>query len=137
MQHLHNNCCYCHRFPTLLPYGSPHDLSQLQEEYMDYQLMESDEISGDVWKAALLKDNSEEEVQYHRMDMIWASLASMISPDGRPRFSMLGNVAKLVLVLPGVRIRWNRSHGMERWNGIVEWNTGMPRPAGWALRMRT
>ena len=28
----------------------------------------------------------------------------------------------------GVWIRWNGLYGMERWNGIVDWNTGMPRP---------
>ena len=55
--------------------------------------MESGEIPEDVWKASLVKDNSEEGAQYHRMDTIWANLGSMTSPDGRPRFPMLGNVA--------------------------------------------
>ena len=78
--------------------------------------MESDEIPGDVWKAALVKDNSDEEIQYHRMDMIWASLTSMISPDGRPRFPMLGNVAKLVLVLPHSNAEEERLFSMVRKN---------------------
>ena len=61
--------------------------------------MENSEIH-DVWIASLGKDNSEEGTQYHRMDTVWANLGSMTSPDGRPRFPRMGNVAKLVLVLP-------------------------------------
>ena len=78
--------------------------------------MESDEIPDDVWKAALVKDDTEEEIQYHRMDMIWASLASMTSPDGRPRFPKPGNVAKLVLVLPHSNAEEERLFSMVRKN---------------------
>ena len=49
--------------------------------------MESDEIPEDVWKAALVDDDSEESIRHHRMDIILASLGSMTSPDGRPTFS--------------------------------------------------
>ena len=38
--------------------------------------------------------------QYHRMDILWAHLSSMKSPDGMDRFPCLAKVAQLVLVLP-------------------------------------
>ena len=101
-----NSC----RYPTLMPYTSTHE--QLQEEF-DYQLME---IHDDVWKAALVIDNSKEEIQYHRMDIIWANLSSVCSPDGRPRFHMLGNVAKLVLVWPHSNAEEERLFSMVRKN---------------------
>ena len=46
------------------------------------------------------------------MDLIWASLDSITSPDGRPRFPMLGNVAKLVLVLPHSNAKEQRLFSM-------------------------
>lgn len=94
----------------------PSKLNQLQEEFIDYQLMESNEVPDDVWEAALVKDDSEKEIQYHRMDIIWASLASMNSPYGRPRFPMLGNVAKLVLVLPHSNAEEERLFSLVRKN---------------------
>ena len=74
--------------------------------------MESDEIPNDVWKAALLKEDCEEI----RMDIIWANIASMTSPDGRPRFHMLRNVANLVLVLPHSNAKEERLFSMVKKN---------------------
>ena len=50
------------------------------------------------------------------MDIILANLASLCSPDGRLRFSMLNNVAKLVLVLPHSNVEEGRLFSMVRKN---------------------
>ena len=76
--------------------------------------MESNEVPESVWEAALVKDD--DGVQYHRMDTIWAHLTSMYSPDGMPRFSKLGNIAKLVLVLPHSNAEEERLFSMARKN---------------------
>lgn len=62
--------------------------------------METTEIPGTVWESALVVDG---DFQHHRMDImdiVWAHLSMMKSPDGTVRFMKLANVACLVLVIP-------------------------------------
>ncbi len=45
--------------------------------------------------------DEERGAKFHRMDLVWGHLAGMIQPvSGRARFSLLSQVAKLVLTLP-------------------------------------
>ena len=80
----------------MLPYTSASVINGLEEEYLDYQLMDSKEIPAEVWDSALVKVKEGQE--YHRMDIIWAYLGSIRNPDGMLRYSKLANVAKLILV---------------------------------------
>ena len=96
---------------SLLQHNSP---QHLQEVFVDYQLMESSEVPGAVWEAALIKND--DGTQYFRMDIVWAHLASMSSPDGMPRFSKLEKVAKLVLTLSHSNAEEERLFSMVRKN---------------------
>ena len=87
-----------YRYPSLLPYASAVELNKLEEEFLDYQLMEYTEVPESVWASAVVVD--EESRQHHRMDILWAYLSTMKNPDGMLRFPMLSKVAHLVLVLP-------------------------------------
>ena len=46
------------------------------------------------------KLDEDEVVEYHRMDILWAYLGSAKDVTSHPQFSLLANVAKLVLTLP-------------------------------------
>ena len=82
----------------MLPYEATAELDKLEEEFLDYQLMDNTDIPNDVWDSAVTK--VDEAQKHYRMDMIWNYLSSMTSPDGVLRFHRLARVAKLVLVLP-------------------------------------
>ena len=46
-------------------------------------------------------EDEERGAKFHRMDLVWGHLAVMIHPvSGRAKFSLLSQVAKLVLTLP-------------------------------------
>ena len=81
-----------------MPYAAVVDLNKLEEEFLDYQLLEHTEIPEYVWESAVVMDG--ESQHYHRIDSIWAYLSTMRNPDGMQRFPMLAKVAHLVLVLP-------------------------------------
>ncbi len=90
---------FADRYSTVLQLTSE-KCNALFDEFVDYQLLESTDISDDTWKAANVQVE-EGEMQAVRPDAIWNFLASMTSADGcRPRFPNLAKVAKLVLVLP-------------------------------------
>ena len=86
------------RYPQLLPYETTTELEKIEGEFLDYQLIEKNEIPNELWDSATVK--VDETQKYYRMDMIWNCLSSMTNPDGIPRFSRLTRVAKLVLILP-------------------------------------
>ena len=68
----------------MLPYETTAELDKLEEEFLDYQLMENAEIPNDIWESAVTK--VDEAQKYYRMDMIWNYLSSMTNPDGVIRF---------------------------------------------------
>lgn len=91
------------RFSKLLPYSDTKSQEQLFEQFTQYQIMQDSAIPTYVWDDAkvLVKNEGEEQVVYYRMDVLWAYLASkkdLIT--GQLSFSLLANVAKLVLTLP-------------------------------------
>ena len=54
---------FVQRYPNLLPFVSPSTLNELEEEFLDYQLMLSAEIPDDVWKSAIKIDEDEKDIQ--------------------------------------------------------------------------
>ena len=85
------------RYPKLLAYSSAAELSQLEDEFLRYQLLEESDIPEHVWESALVVDG---ETWFHRMDMIWTYLKNKRDPDGTFSFEKLAQVALLVLTLP-------------------------------------
>jgi hypothetical protein len=71
-------------------------MDHLQEEFIQYQLLEDTDIPDHIWQEALVyivETNGREE-QFHRMDTIWGYL------DGSLQYPILAKVARAVLVLP-------------------------------------
>ena len=101
------------RYPLLLS-CEPSHLAALEEEFLDYQLMDKHEIPQMVWESALSSQDKGHE--YYRFDVLWAYLSSAKSPDGMFRFSRLAAVAKLVLVLPHSNAEEERVFSMVRKN---------------------
>ncbi|KAK6481138.1 hypothetical protein HHUSO_G17313 [Huso huso] len=90
---------FVYRFSHLLPYGDPKEQDKLSDEFLDYQLMEEKDIPRSIWEQAVSRV-SEQEV-YHRMDKVWAHMATIKSPvTGMPKLPMLSKVEQLILTLP-------------------------------------
>ena len=96
---------FANRYSAILKF-TPKELDALFDEFADYQLLESADISGDIWKAArahyqVEEGDEERKEAFPRIDVIWAFLTKMKSADGcRQRFANLARIAQLVLVLP-------------------------------------
>ena len=54
-----------------------------------------------IWTQALIKEEGEggNEVEYFRMDVIWAYLMALKNDDGSLTFNLLSQVARVVLVI--------------------------------------
>lgn len=91
-----HNC----RYNQILPYNSPSELSLLEEEFTHYQLLSDQSIPQSAWDEALVKCNEDDEISYHRNDILWHHLSMLKSTDGRPMFPRLSKIAKVVLIIP-------------------------------------
>ena len=56
------------RYPQLLPYETTTELEKLEGEFLEYQLIEKNEIPHELWDSATVKVG--ETQKYYRMDMI-------------------------------------------------------------------
>lgn len=86
------------RYPSLLQFTSASEVNSLEDEFLQYQLLEKSHIEDNVWQAALVVDD--ESSQHHRLDKVWAHLSQMRTPDNSLMFNKLSKVALLVLTLP-------------------------------------
>ena len=87
------------RFSHILSYLSATDLHQLEAEFLEYQLLEENDIPEHIWESALVVDS--DDAQYHRMDVLWNFLRMKRNPtNGILMFQKLSSVALLVLTLP-------------------------------------
>ena len=100
----------------MLPFRSPHELDFLFEEFIDFQLLQPNDISPTVWEKATVTVDEDKHVIGHRMDIIWHHLSTMKAPDGTLRFSRLCQVAKLVMVIPHSNAEEERIFSMVRKN---------------------
>ena len=82
----------------MLPFQSVIELSALEGEFLDYQLMETTEIPSSVWESPATV--SESDPTTYKIDSLWSYLVGMKNGDGTYRFEKLCKVAMLVLILP-------------------------------------
>ena len=78
--------------------SSPLELSNLEDEFLSYQLLNESDIPDSVWKSALVVEKDDK--QYYRMDVIWAYLKTVKHADNSLVFKKLADVDLLVLTLP-------------------------------------
>ena len=92
---------FCSKYSRLLNF-SPIQMDKLQEEFIQYQLLERSDIPDMIWTQALIKEEREgdDKVEYFRMDVIWAYLMGLKNIDGFLTFSLLSQAARVVLVIP-------------------------------------
>lgn len=109
------------RYPTLLSLSAP-ELEMMQEEFIEYQLLEHSNIPDSVWEEAKLKDDSDQASAF-RMDVIWGYLSSLKLTNGTLKFGRISKVAKIVLVLP------HSNAGEERVFSLVRKNKTSSRPS--------
>ena len=74
-------------------------MNQLEEEFLQYQLLDKKDIPDSVWKSALTSQQDNEVSQY-RIDTLWAYLKTVKYPDGLLKFEKIARVACVVLTLP-------------------------------------
>lgn len=88
-----------YRYHNLLPFSTPTQISKLGEEFVQYQLLNKEDIPQMVWQKALVVNDDEEDHRHYRMDVIWHYIAAIKSADGRFKFKILSKIAKLVLCI--------------------------------------
>lgn len=87
------------RFNHLLPYDELREQDHLNDEFLEYQMMEEKDIPDAIWRDAVVRESPDGE--YHRMDRIWAYLSTVKNRiSGTLQFPRLVTVAQLVLILP-------------------------------------
>lgn len=89
---------FCVKYSNLLQF-TPAQMDMLQEEFVDYQLLQKSDIADVVWKEALVYED-ENEKQYYRMDVIWGYISNVRNIDSSFRFLYLSKLAKLILIIP-------------------------------------
>lgn len=104
---------FYYRFSEILTFTSHSELTELGQEFVDYQLLNDDDIPQMIWDKAKV---GEDEDKHYRMDVIWHYLSTMKSGDGRPRFRRLCKIAMLVLTIPHSNAGEERVFSMVRKN---------------------
>ena len=95
-------CTFIERYPKILKFNDQ-ELDKLNEQFLDYQALSSEDITKDVWEDAVCYEvnMNSEKITYHRMDLIWSFLAEMKLPGmDVKRFPRLSKIAKEVLTIP-------------------------------------
>ena len=100
----------------MLPYGSAHELDELLEEFIDFQLLSDDDIPSTIWEKASIPLMIVHMQKNYRLDVIWHHLSTMKAPDDTLRFNRLCMVAKLVMVIPHSNAQEERVFSMIRKN---------------------
>ena len=98
----------------MLPYGSAHELDELLEEFIDFQLLSDDDIPSTIWEKASITPDDSTHAKNYRLDVIWHHLSTMKAPDDTLRFNRLCMVAKLVMVIPYSNAQEERVFSMIR-----------------------
>ena len=55
------------RYPAILPYTTAAELAMVEEEFIDYQIMENSDIPDKVSDSPVIREG---ETKYHRMDTV-------------------------------------------------------------------
>ncbi|CAL8264779.1 unnamed protein product [Gadus morhua 'NCC'] len=48
---------FVHRFNHLLPYNKPREQDQLNDEFLEFQMMEEEDIPASIWGEAVIRTN--------------------------------------------------------------------------------
>ena len=74
-------CTFIERYPKILKFNDQ-ELDKLNEQFLDYQALSSEDITKDVWEDAVCYEvnMNSEKITYHWMDLIWSVLAEMKLP---------------------------------------------------------
>ena len=73
---------FCAKYANIFNYNSS-KMDKLQEEFVDYQLLDRTDIPEAVWEESVVyeeEEGQEEKKQYHRMDNIWTYLSQTCQP---------------------------------------------------------
>ena len=85
-------------------YSSSQSMDQLKDEFISYQLLDNSDRPAHVWsKAAIyVKDtpSASRKTGLYSMDILWAYLSTITNIDGSPKFTILADVAQLVVTIP-------------------------------------
>ena len=103
------------RCVNFLGWNSPEQMNNLSEEFVEFQLLNDNDIPKETWDKATVSVDEDEKC-YHRMDFLWQYISTVKSPDHTPRFLMLSKVAMLVLVIPHSNAEEERVFSMVRKN---------------------
>ena len=94
---------------------SASQLKELDNQFLQYQLLQDKDIPQSVWDEATIVDEGD-NTKYYRMDVLWGYISKIKTCFGRLQFNLLFKVAKLVLVLP------HSNNGEERVFSMVRKN---------------
>ena len=94
---------------------SASQLNELDNQFLQYQLLQDKDITQSVWDEATIVDEGD-NTKYYRMDVLCGHISKIKTCFGRLQFNLLFKVAKLVLVLP------HSSAGEERVFSMVQKN---------------
>ena len=103
------------RYVNFLGWNSPEQMDNLSEEFVEFQLLNDNDIPKETWDKATVSVDEDEKC-YHRMDFLWQYISTMKTPDHTRCFLMLSKVAMLVLVIPHSNAEEERVFSMVRKN---------------------
>ncbi len=73
---------FCQNYLNVLHLKDSHEMDRLQEEFLEYQLLEEKNIPESTWKEALVYDDQDNGVKRYRMDIIWGYLGGLTTAEG-------------------------------------------------------
>ena len=96
------------------------NIDELYEEFVDYQTIDDDSIGKQAWEEAKVvegKDEDDDEVVHHRIDILSWHLAHLKVPEtSQNRFKHLPRVAEVILVIPHSNAEQERLFSIVRKN---------------------
>jgi len=94
-------------------------MEMLKDEFISYQLLEKSDVPTSVWeRATIYVEDSEtsSKPSLYSMDVVWGYLSTRKTADGSDQFSLLSQVAQLVLTIPHSNAAEERVFSMVRKN---------------------
>ena len=81
---------FCSTYSNLLQFA-PTKLDRLQEQFIDYQLLENSHIPQHVWKEAIIAENKI-RTEHHKTDLIWGHIAKFVMSMAQRDFPSSSNL---------------------------------------------
>ena len=64
---------FCSKYPKF----TPALMDRLQEEFVDYQLLQCDDIPRSIWNEAVVYDDKVNDIKLYRMDTVWGHISTI------------------------------------------------------------